>query len=134
VERRCHLNHTFKIKVIWEQNHILETASHFYASDLQCFLNARKRGVPLTFIVTLCSPLLPSVQRCYPPHLGRQHLRAIGTKSTSLAGDTKLGRNGGGERGEETLCIDASENEELLAKWGFLTLHAPLQDSLFQFL
>lgn len=27
------LNHTLKIKVIWEQNHILETASHFYASD-----------------------------------------------------------------------------------------------------
>lgn len=70
VERRCPLNHTFKIKVIWEQNHISGDSFSFLCQWLTTFpfLNAREHGVPLPFIVTFCLTLLPSVQSRSPPN------------------------------------------------------------------
>lgn len=135
VERRRPLNHTFKIKVIWEQNHVSGDSFSFLCQWLTTFpfLNARKWGVPLAFIVTFCLALLPSVQSRHP----RARQAALGTQRTflwtSLAGKTKLWRNGGDrERVEERLRIGISKNAELHAKWGFLTFHVPLQDSVFR--
>lgn len=141
VERRHPLNHTFKIKVIWEQNHISGDSFSFLCQWLTMFplLNARKRGVPLPFIVTFCLTLLPSVQSRSPPNTAGSTSGPLG--ATSTWGVNLFGRKGkaGEERrrresGEERLRIDISKNEELHAKWSFLTFHVPVQDSLFRFL
>ena len=94
--------------------------------DLYCDL--------LLNIPSFSSVLLPPC-----PEHSRQHLRALGTKSTCFVnlfgrkdkvGEEQRRR----ESGKERLRIDISKNEELHAKWGFLTFHVPVQDSLFQFL
>lgn len=84
VEHRCPLNHTFKIKVIWEQNHISGDSFSFLCQWLTVFPKCKKtRSTPDLFCdLLLNTPSFSWVLLSPLPEQGRQHLRALGTKST----------------------------------------------------
>lgn len=125
VECRHPFNPTFKIKVIWEQNHVSGDSFSFL-----CFPGCKK-GFPVTF----CLALLPSAQCCEPHWAQQAALQGPKGREHLSCGPPCQKRQSWGGREDERQS--RRETVHLYLKqtctwWGFLTFHVPVQDALFQ--